>query len=267
MLKYFNIESVKIACWVNNNEIDVRKQSLVFIHGSGGNHSIWSHQYGPLRKNYNIIAVNLPGHGHSGGNGENDVRNYCKWIKKILDVFNLKKAVLVGHSLGSAIALQFAIDYSEKLEGIVCMGGGMKMPVNSFFLDFLKTNPAQLPAEITEMICKLSLVKENRSKFSAPLQKSIFLSRVDVLYGDLLACNNLDLTQKAGKISVPVLIVCGAQDKMTPPNLSCSLAGGIKGATLEMVEGAGHMVMIEKPVEFNNSLDKFAKSIPTAVSE
>lgn len=266
MLKYYTIDSTQIACWVNKSDFDIQRQSLVFIHGSGGNHSIWSYQYGRLHKKYNIIAINLPGHGLSGGNGENNVKSYCEWLHKVLTVFALQKVMLVGHSLGSAIALQFAIHYSEYISGIVCMGGGMKMPVNSLFLDFLKTNPTQLPVEITEMICKFSLAKENRSKFSRALQKSIALSKVDVMYGDLKACNELDLTQDANKIKVPALIVCGSEDKMTPPDLSRSLAATISRSTLILIEGAGHMVMIEKPAAFNNSLEGFAASISAAGS-
>lgn len=265
MMRYFDVESTKIACWVNGKDFDAQKQNLFFVHGSGGNHSTWAHQYGRLHKKYNIVAVNLPGHGQSEGNGERDVRRYSEWIRKILDVMDLNKPVLVGHSLGSAIALRFAINHSEKISGIVCVGGGMQMPVNSLFLDFLKTNPAQLPAEIIEMICKFSLAKENRSKLSVPLQKSIALSRVDVLYGDLLACNDLDLTEDAGKISVPALVVCGAEDKMAPPDLSRQLAATIEKSQLEIIDGAGHMVMMEKPAEFNHILDEFTASISPAV--
>jgi pimeloyl-ACP methyl ester carboxylesterase len=267
MLKHFNIESINVACWVNKNKLESDKQSLVFIHGSGGNHSIWSRQYGRLHKQHNIIAVNLPGHGLSGGNGEKDVRRYGEWIRKLLGVLALKDVILIGHSLGAAVTLQFAIIHPQAVMGIVCIGGGMKMPVNSLFLDFLKTNPTQLPEEITELICKFSLAKENRSKYSIPLQKSIALSSVDVLYGDLTACNELDLTQEVNKINAPALIICGAEDKMTPPDLSRQLAAGINGATLDIIEGAGHMVMIEKPVEFNNALEKFAAACFKAVSD
>ena len=266
MLKYFNIESIKIACWVNNSNFDARKQSLVFIHGSGSDHSAWSHQYGRLYKKYNIIAINLPGHGHSGGGGEADVGDYCLWVKKLLAILDLESAVLVGHSLGAAISLRFVLNYPQEIAGIVLVGGGMKMPVNPFFLEFLKTNPPVVPAEVIDLICKYSLAKENRPKYFAPLQKSISQSKVDVLYGDLLACNNLDLTQELGKIRVPVLVICGAEDKMTPPDCSRRLAASISGATLEIIEGAGHMVMLERPAEFNMSLDKFAESISAAVS-
>ena len=266
MLKYFNIESIKIACWVNNSDFDARKQSLVFIHGSGSDHSAWSHQYGRLHKKYNIVAISLPGHGSSGGNGEVDVEGYCLWVNKLLAIIDLESAVLVGHSLGAAIALRFAINYPQEITGIVLVGGGMKMPVNPFFLEFLKTNPPEVSAEVIDLICKYSLAKENRSKFSAPLQKSLSQSSVEVLYGDLSACNNLDLTQETGEIKVPALVICGAEDKMTPLDFSRQLAAGISGAKLEIIQGAGHMVMLERPVEFNMSLDKFAASISAAVS-
>ena len=266
MLRYFNIESIKIACWVNNSDFDARKQSLVFIHGSGSDHSAWSNQYGQLHKKYNIVAINLPGHGHSGGGGEADVGDYCLWVKKLLAILDLESAVLVGHSLGAAITLRFALNYPQEIAGIVLVGGGMKMPVNPFFLEFLKTNPPVVPAELIDLICKYSLAKENRSKFSAPLQKSISQSKVNVLYGDLLACNNLDLTQETDEIDVPALIICGAKDKMTPLDFSRQLAASISSATMEIVEGAGHMVMLERPAEFNMSLDKFAESISAAVS-
>ncbi len=267
MPKYYSVDSTQIACWVNKSDFDTQKQNLIFIHGSGGNHSIWSHQYGRLHKKYNIIAVNLPGHGHSGGNGECNVKSYCEWLNKLLTVLELRKVMLVGHSLGSAIALQFAIHYAEHISGIVCIGAGMKMPVNSMFLDFLQTNPPQLPSEITEIICKFSLAKENRLKFSAPLQKSIAMSRVDVLYGDLKACNDLDLSRDAHKIKVPALIICGSEDKMTPPDLSRALAATINQSTLEIIEGAGHMVMLEKPTAFNNLLENFAAACFKAVSD
>jgi pimeloyl-ACP methyl ester carboxylesterase len=266
MLRYFNIESTKIACWVNNSDFDARKQSLVFIHGSGSNHSAWSHQYARLHKKYNIVAVNLPGHGRSGGSGEKDVQRYCVWVKELMGVLDLNGAVLVGHSLGAAVALQFAINYPQEIAGIVLVGGGTKMPVNSFFLELLKTNPPEVPVEVIDLICKYSLAKENHSKFFAPLQKSISQSKVDVLYGDLLACNNLDLIAEIGKINVPALVICGAEDKMAPSDCSRQLAASISGAKLEIIEGAGHMVMLERPAEFNMSLDKFAESISVAVS-
>ncbi|MDI6742609.1 MAG: alpha/beta hydrolase [Smithella sp.] len=260
MLKYFDIESVKIACWVNSGNLDAHKQNLFFIHGSGGNHTIWSHQYGKFHKHYNIVAVDLPGHGQSAGQGENDIAAYSEWIKTLLQCLHLDRTVLVGHSLGAAIALRCAISYPEQLAGIVCLGAGLKMPVNALFLDYLQTHPPEIASEIVEMICKYSLAKENRTRLAGVLGDSIALAKTDIMNGDLLACNRLDLTGEADAIKIPTLIICGAEDKMTPPDLSRQLAARISGSTLEMIAGAGHMAMIEKPVELNNSLREFVES-------
>ncbi|KFZ44618.1 hypothetical protein DS62_04545 [Smithella sp. SC_K08D17] len=208
MLKFSDVESVKIACWVSAVDFDAHKQSLFFIHGSGSDHTAWSHQYARLHKKYNIVALDLPGHGHSGGSGESDVKAYCLWIRKLLDILDLKNTVLIAHSLA----------------------------------------------------------KENRAKLSDPLRRSITQSKVDILYGDLVACNNLDLTEEICKINVPACIICGAEDKMTPPDFSRQLAANINGARLEIVTGAGHMVMLERPDEFNMFLDKFAASISAVVN-
>ncbi len=261
MLKYFDIESSRIACWVNSRDFGAHKQSLIFIHGSGGDHSLWSLQYAKLHKYYNIIAVDLPGHGHSPGSGESDVGNYCLWVRKLLDPLCLKNSILVGHSLGAAITLQFALNYPQEIKGIVSVSGGLKMPVNSSLLEFFKTNPS----EAIDLICKFSLAKKNRPQFFDQLKKSLSLANTNVLYNDLSACNKLNLAHETGKIAMPVLVICGAEDKMMPPDFSRQITENISGAKLCLIEGAGHMVMIERPKEFNETLNKFALSISKIV--
>ena len=140
------------------------------------------------------------------------------------------------------------------------------MPVNPFMLEFLKTNPAEIPADIIDLMCKFSLAKENRSRLSVVLQKNVSQSKVSILYGDLSACNELDLTGEVEKITVPALIICGAEDKMMPPDLSRELAAKIKNSSLEIMASAGHMVMLEQPTELEKALDKFTASISTAGS-
>jgi pimeloyl-ACP methyl ester carboxylesterase len=257
VLKYYNLESVKIACWINASNFNKHQQSLIFIHGSGSDHSLWSHQYAKLHKHYNIIAVDLPGHGRSTGSGETDISAYCVWISKLLDVLRLENPVLVGHSLGAAITLQFALSYPKDIKSIVVAGGGLKMPVNPSMMELLKANPA----EAIELICKFSLAKENRYKFYEPLKKNLSGANVDILYGDLAACDKLDLTEEIEKLAVSALVICGAEDKMTPVDFSRQIAENIGGAKLCLIEGAGHMVMMEKPKEFNDALNVFASSI------
>ncbi len=257
MIKKFSIDNSEIACWINPGDLGVYPQSLVFIHGSGSDHTCWAHQYSKLHKQFNIVAVDLPGHGSSTGTGENDVDQYCFWIKKLLDILRLKNPVLIGHSLGAAMAMKYALRYPQDIAGIVPVGGGIKMPVNPDLLAGLKINPALA----IEMICKFSLAKANRPILFDPLKESMSKANVDVLYGDLSACDKLDLTNDLGKINMRAQIICGMEDKMTPVDFSRRIVAGINGAKLCLIEGAGHMVMLEKPAEFNRALSEFASSL------
>jgi pimeloyl-ACP methyl ester carboxylesterase len=185
------------------------------------------------------------------------VENYCLWVKKILDNLKPKKPILIGHSLGAAISLRFALDHSQDIAGIVPVGGGTKMPVNPDLLAGLKTSPALA----IELISKFSLAKENRPKLFEPLKNSLAKANLDVLYGDLSACAKLDLREDINKINLPTLVICGEQDKMTPADLSRQIASAITGAQLRLIAGAGHMVMLEKPEDFNAAISKFASSL------
>jgi pimeloyl-ACP methyl ester carboxylesterase len=257
MIKQFNVDNVKIACWVNPRDFGLHAQSLIFIHGSGSDHNVWSSQYSKLHKQFNILAINLPGHGRSSGSGEDEVENYKRWVKKLLDIVELNNPILVGHSLGAAITLNYALNHPQSINGIVPVGGGIKMPVNAAILEGLKANPQ----EFIELICKFSLAKENRARFFEPLKESLSPANIDVLYDDLVACNKLDLAGDIGKINLPALVICGAEDKMMPSSSSHQIAAGIPGAKLYLIEGAGHMVMLEKPAEFNEALSNFASSL------
>jgi len=229
---------------------------MLFIHGSGGEHSLWSFQYARLNKNFNIIAVDLPGHGSSEGRGENDINVYSAWVKKLLDVLQLKNVIIAGHSLGAAIALTFAADFGSMINGVVSVGGGLKMPVNPAIFELLKKDPETA----FELMCKFSLAKENRIKLAEPLKKSMAAANIEALYNDLVACDKMDLTDKVKKVNLPSLIMCGEEDKMTPPQLSQDIAANIKGSKTCFIKGAGHMVMMERPEEFNNALITFAQS-------
>jgi pimeloyl-ACP methyl ester carboxylesterase len=257
MLKYFKVKENKVVCWINPRDFGAHEQSLVFIHGSGSNSSVWSHQYAKLHKNYNIAAVSLPGHGKSDGHGEQDIHEYVLRLKEILGALKLESPILIGHSLGAAIALGFATSYPQDISGVVAVGGGLVMPVNPDILKGLR----EYPDVMIDLICKISLAKENRPKFFDSVRASLAQANIDVLAGDMLACSKFELKGELKKIIVPVLVLCGVEDKMTPPASSEQIAAGIAGAKLVLVEGAGHMVMMEKPAEVNDALTAFCRAI------
>jgi len=257
MISYRTIRGVKVACWLSGEPWDAAKKHIVFIHGSGGDHTVWNRQFAALKDRWNITAVELPGHGRSEGTGEQDVAAYMEWVRDMMEVFAVTKPVLVGHSLGAAIALVFALKYPGLISGIVPLGGGAKMPVNQAILDGLKTNPAS----VVDMIVKFSLIKDNRERIGGPLRESLLKGDTNILYIDLVACNGLDVTGELGRIAIPALVVCGSEDKMTPPDFSRFLADRIPGARLSLIEKAGHFAMLENPEAFNRVVGDFLAEI------
>lgn len=259
MIRSHEVNGLKMACRTSPREWRAEKKTLVFIHGSGGDHTVWLHQCERLKHAFNIAAPDLPGHGRSEGRGEQDVAVYVEWVRQILEALAIEKPVLVGHSLGAAISLRYALTYGDRLAGIVPVGGGAAMPVNQLILEGLKTDPATVIA----MAVKFSVAKSNRDRLSDILMKSMSAANPDVLYGDFLACDRHDVTATVSQILVPALVICGDQDKMTPPEMSRYLKDHIPGAQLALIKDAGHFVMLEKVEEFNQALSTFAESLPS----
>jgi len=258
MVIFHEISGAKIACWASSQNFADGKKALFFIHGSGGDHRIWIKQYTRLKDEFNIAAIDLPGHGLSDGRGEQDVSQYVEWVRKFIAALALEKPVLIGHSLGAAISLVFAIKYGEMLSAIVPVGGGARMPVNAMILEGLKTDPDSVIA----LAAKFSVTKENRERLLRTVIEGLSRANPDILYGDLLACDRLDIGNEVASIGKPALVMCGADDKMTPPALSQFLRDNIPSAQLSLIENAGHMVMLENADAFNGALKSFALSLP-----
>jgi pimeloyl-ACP methyl ester carboxylesterase len=258
MIHLQKIGGRRMACWVNNGGFLPGRKMLVFVHSSGHDHTNWIQQYTPLKNIFNIAALDLPGHGRSEGPGEQEAAAYAEWVKKILDGIGIVKPVMIGHSLGAAICLSFAIRYADAAAAVVPVGGGAKMPVNPAILDGLK----QDPAAVISLAAKFSVAKANRGRLSGLLTESFSRVNPEILYGDYFACNGLDIAERIAEIRIPALIICGAEDKMTPPALSQFLRDRIAGARLALIEGAGHFAMLENPEAFNATLTDFVNSLP-----
>jgi pimeloyl-ACP methyl ester carboxylesterase len=243
----------------NNGGFSAGRRTLVFIHGSGGSHEDWNQQIISLKNEFNIAALDLPGHGQSEGSAESDVFSYVDIIEKFLKAAGILKPVLIGHSLGAAICLGFAIRYRDVAAAIVPVGGGVKMPVNPLILDGIRTDPDATIA----MISKFSVTKTNREQYAGLIIQELSRVNPEIIYNDFTACNRLDITEKIPGIAVPTLVICGSEDKMTPPAFSEYLSNTIPGARLALIPEAGHFVMLENPKEFNDTVADFAHFLPT----
>jgi len=223
----------------------------------GGDHTLWLPLLQELEKEFNLLALDLPGHGSSQGAGESAVANYVEWVKDALGAYEVTAPMLIGHSLGAAIVPYLCRPPTLTLTtGVVVVGGGARMPVNSMIFEAIKKDVAGVMA----MTAKIAVAKKHRERV-APLMLAR-TPQAEVLYGDFLACDRLHLDDKLDTISVPTLIVCGEEDKMTPPALSQELAEKIHQAKQVLIPETGHMVMLEEPVLLAQVLRDFVQTIP-----
>jgi pimeloyl-ACP methyl ester carboxylesterase len=251
------IDSTSIAYWTNDGGPVDGKVNLIFIHGSGADHTVWEEQYSTLGEQANIFALDLPGHGLSGGNGEQQIGAYVEWIRKFIQALNLNKSVLVGHSLGAAICLSFAIHYGDMLSGIISLSGGVKMPVNPLILEGYRKDPVAT----VNMTWKFAIAKQNREKLAYRLEKNLANLKPDISCGDFLACDGLDIAEEISKIKIPTLLMCGTEDKMTPASNCQFMKDRIAGAQVALIENAGHLGMLENAEAFNEALRRFLSEL------
>jgi pimeloyl-ACP methyl ester carboxylesterase len=223
---------------------------LVCVHGAGGSHQHWGHQLKGLAAVARVIALDLPGHGRSAGVGHSAIADYSEATLALLDALGLETALLLGHSMGAAVALHTALHAPERVVGLGLLGAGAKMRVAPAFLDGLLSDP-------------LVTIRTLHSYFYGSQADSELVAKSEAAYvqgnprllrGDFLACDSFDVSGRLGDITAPTLIICGDEDKLTPPKYSQFLHSGIAGSGLHLVPGAGHMVMIEQPEVVNKAI-------------
>jgi len=224
---------------------------LLFIHGAGGNSKIWERQ---IKFFGNAIAIDLPGHGV--GEGKKTIEEYVEEVKKFCDENNLKNLVIIGHSMGGAIALEFALNHIEYLKALVLVCTGAKLRVAPIIFETLKTNYAQA----VELVADYVLGDKATDEIKMKVKEEMRNMSPQVVYSDFEACDKFNVMDRLNEIKVPTLIICGSKDKLTPLKYAKYLRDNIQNSKLKIIR-AGHMVMLEKPDEFNEKLEGFIKEL------
>ncbi|MBI5082311.1 MAG: alpha/beta hydrolase [Chloroflexi bacterium] len=222
---------------------------IILIHGAGGSHLHWPPQ---LRhaKDLRVIAVDLPGHGKTGGAGCESLEEYAKAIIELMNELKIEKAIIGGHSMGGGIAQLLALDYAERVAGLVLVGTSAKLRVAQQILDGVKNNFAAT----VEMIVEWSFASSTPPQVKQLARQRMTETDPDVLWNDFNACNNFDVVARVNQIKTPTLIMVGSADKMTPEKFSRSLAEQIAGSQLKVFPDAGHMLTLERMEEVTGEI-------------
>jgi len=243
----------RISYWAGGEKASEKRGSILFIHGAGGGQLSWSFQKGFFEKDFNPVFIDLPGHGESGGEGEEEIGRYAHHVHSFLISLGLQKPILVGHSMGGAIVQTLAIAHPEEIKGIVLVGTGARLRVLPAVLDGIKKDFE----ETVKKVGRFAYSQKASPELIEGGIEHLMRCRPEVLYGDFLACDRFDLLKRVKEIDLPTLILCGEEDELTPPSYSEFLHHQIQSSKLEMLPNAGHMVMMESPEGFNRKLRDF----------
>ena len=253
----FQLENKNIHASDSGQGIDINKDTIVFLHGSGLSHIVWSltEQFFSS-KNYNVLSIDLPGHGNSDGPCLDSVEKIADWMEKVFDKLKLKNLILVGHSQGCLEILEYSSRYKERLKKLVFVGGSNKMPVHPDLIELAQSGHS----DAVKLMMKWGYEGSKKFIGGNPVEKIIQSPRdiSEILAVDLNACNNYSNGSEAAKvIDLPSMLIFGELDKMVNLEAGKKFSNLIKNSTTHVIKGCGHMIMIEKAFEMREKILEF----------
>jgi len=241
----------------NGMDIDKNKPSILLMHGSGLTHIVWSlHEQFYSSQGFNVLSVDIPGHGNSEGPALKSIEEISDWIKALMIKADIKKIIIIGHSQGGLVGIDFASRYPELTDKIVLVSASYKMPVNQDLIDLAEAGDEK------SILLMMKWGYEGSKAFIGgnPVKKIINSARDirEILAVDLNACNNYKNGENAiKKINSPTLCIFGDLDKMVPVKVGLKMTEQIKNSETKVISDCGHMIIFEKAFEMRKLVKEF----------
>jgi pimeloyl-ACP methyl ester carboxylesterase len=260
---WFDVNGRRAYAYTGGRSFDPAAPVVVFVHGAQHDHSVWILQSRYLAHHgRSVLAVDLPGHGRSAGPALATVEAMADWLLGLLAAAGVAKAALVGHSMGSLIALETAARAPQLAERLALLGVAVPMKVSDVLLNAARDHEPDAFAMINTW-SHSSLTHRPGSPapgFSVYWQNRRLMERQapGVLFNDFNACNAYSAgLERAAALACPALFVLGTKDAMTPPKTARALISATRDATVVTVPGAGHNLMAERPDALLDALRTF----------
>jgi pimeloyl-ACP methyl ester carboxylesterase len=246
-----NGEATFIA--TGGKDFDASLPAIVFLHGAGMDHSVWALLARAFAHHHHaILAPDFPGHGRSAGAPLTSIAALADWTAALIEAAGAKAAKLVGHSMGSLVALETGARHPDKVTGLGLIATAAAMRVSDDLLDAAKAND---PAAVDMIAIWGEGYRAALGGSQAPglwmlggAERLLERAQPGAIFADLSACNAYqDALSSAAKINVPSIVIQGSRDLMTPAKGGKAVAAAIANGRLALIEGAGHMLMSERP--------------------
>ena len=254
------VDGKKVFAATGGKPFDAALPVVIFVHGAGMDHTIWALQTRWFAwHGRSVLAIDLPGHGKSDGPPLESIDEIGTWLVRLVEATGAPSASLVGHSMGSLASLSAGSTGGERIAALALLGVGAEMPVHPDLLAATKSNdPAAWDLIVSWGFGKPAHFGLNRAPgmwMQGGGRSLLARGPDDVLGIDMAACDVYKgAPAAAAKITCPTLFICGNRDIMTPPKATAPLATAIPGAQTVILDGAGHMMMVEKPDETLDAL-------------
>lgn len=228
---------------------------LVLIHGAGANAGVWEPLRAPL-SSFDLYAPDLPGRGDSSSPACERAEDAARWLEGELDALDARGVIVLGHSYGGAVALELALS-SSRVARLVLVASGARLRVHPAILEGAERaveGGAPLPSDLafTPLASRDAIDAYARAASATPPEATL---------ADWRACDAFDRRGALAALDVPVLVMTGAADALTPPKYQRYLVEHLPRAQLELVEGAGHMLPWERPAELARAVRAWVSGV------
>ena len=232
------------------------RYTLLLIHGAGSSHLIWPAELRRLPQTA-VYALDLAGHGRSALPGYDSVQLHARDVLDFITALSLSQVVVLGHSMGGAVAQMVGLAQSPAVAGLVLLGTGAKLRVSPAILESIRGDYEQAVGLLSQFYWG---EKQNPALIEG-VRGGMLACPVEVTMGDFLACDQFDLRTSLPEITVPTLVISGSADQMTPPQFGQFLADQLPNAEFTLIEQGGHMMALEFPNEVARLVADFLANV------
>jgi len=235
-------------------------QRVLYVHGTGCNARVWAKHMAVVANTHTPVAIDLPGHGQSGGDGFRGMADYAYYASELATALSWERFVVAGHSMGGGIALNLAIYHADRLSGMMLIDTGARLRASPSILQAARQaaqSGQRGPADRT-----WGYARNTPQSIVEEIHTITADCRHEVRYKDWICDDTFDVMSRIGAISVPTLAVCGVEDNLTPVKYHTYFRDQMPDCQLEVIEGAGHWPYFEQPKAFNDAVLSFLDGLP-----